>query len=36
MKNDHADMIEDRLIDFGTRMIFLSEALAPTRAAQHI
>lgn len=36
MKNDHADMIEDRLIDFGTRIIFLSEALAPTRAAQHI
>lgn len=36
MKNRDADVIEDRLIDFGAQVIFLSEKLAPTRASQHI
>lgn len=36
MKTHDADMIENRLIDFGARIILLSEELAPTRAAQHV
>lgn len=36
MKNPLADQIEDRLIEFGARIIFLSADLPVTRAAQHI
>jgi four helix bundle protein len=36
MKNEQADQIEDRLIDFGARIIFLSDQLPQTRASLHI
>ena len=36
MKNEQADQIEDRLIDFGARIILLSGKLPQTYASQHI
>ena len=36
MKNKQADLIEERLIDFGARVIFLSDKLPQTRASQHV
>jgi four helix bundle protein len=36
MKNEDADLIENRLIDFAAQIIFLSDKLPPTRASQHI
>ncbi|MDB6114883.1 MAG: hypothetical protein JWQ83_1123 [Lacunisphaera sp.] len=36
MKNEQADQIEERLIDFGAEIIFLSDKLPPTRASQHV
>lgn len=36
MKKNEADQIENRLIDFGARIIFLSDKLPPTRASQHV
>lgn len=36
MKNELADKIEDRLIDFGAQIIFLSAKLPQSRAGQHI
>ena len=36
MKNEQADQIEDRLIDFGAQVIFLSDKLPQSRAGQHI
>lgn len=36
MKNEQADQVEERLIDFGARIIFLSDKLPQTRASQHI
>ena len=36
MKNDQADRIELRLVDFAVQIILLSDKLHPTRASQHI
>jgi four helix bundle protein len=36
MKQEDADMIETRLIDFGAQVILLSEKLPPSRAGNHI
>jgi four helix bundle protein len=36
MKNEQADKIEERLIDFGVQIIFLSDKLPQSRASQHI
>jgi four helix bundle protein len=36
MKNEQADQIEERLVDFGVRIIYLSDKLPQTRASQHI
>ncbi len=36
MKNEQADQIEDRLIDFGAQVTFLSDKLPLSRAGQHI
>jgi four helix bundle protein len=36
MKNERADQIEDRLIDFGAQIIFLTDKLPSSRASQHI
>lgn len=36
MKHEQADQIEDRLIDFGAQVIFLSDKLPQSRAGQHI
>ncbi len=36
MKNEQADQIEERLIDFGARIIFLSDKRPQTRASQHV
>ena len=36
IKNEMADQLEDRLIDFGVQIIFLTHKLPPSRASQHI
>lgn len=36
MKSENADLIENRLIDFGAQIISLSDILPSTRASQHI
>jgi four helix bundle protein len=36
MKNEDADAIENRLIDFGAQVILLADKFPPTRASQHV
>jgi four helix bundle protein len=36
MKNEQADRMEDRLIDFGASIIALADQLPTSRSAQHI
>ena len=36
MRNEQAAQIEERLVDFGVQIIFLSDKLPQTRACQHI
>ena len=36
MNDDKADQLEDRLIDFGARIIFLSGTMPASQASEHI